>query len=47
MEQYYTVKELASIPAKEVLIATVLGTLNAPITALAVALQAIADKQEA
>ncbi len=40
-------KALAELPSKEVLIATVLGTLNAPITALAVALQAIADKQEA
>jgi large subunit ribosomal protein L10 len=40
-------KKLAELPSKEVLIATVLGTLNAPITALAVALQAIADQKDA
>ena len=40
-------KALAELPSKEVLVATVLGTLNAPITALAVALQAIADQKGA
>ncbi len=40
-------KALAELPSKEILVATVLGTLNAPITALAVALQAIADQKEA
>ncbi len=52
------VTALAELPSREVLIATVLGTLNAPITGLvtvlnanirglAVALQAIADKKNA
>lgn len=52
------VKELADLPSKEVLIATVLGTMQAPITGLvrvlngtigglAIALKAIADKQSA
>nr|WP_319487437.1 50S ribosomal protein L10 [uncultured Caproiciproducens sp.] len=52
------VKELASLPAKEVLVAQVLGGLNAPITGfvtvlngtikgLVVALNAIAEKQAA
>ncbi len=38
------VKELASIPAKEVLIAKMLGSLQSPISGLAVALQAVVDK---
>ena len=52
------VKELAELPSKEVLVAKVLGMLQAPITGfvrvlngtiggLAIALKAIADKQEA
>lgn len=52
------VKELAELPPKEVLVAKVLGMLQAPITGfvrvlngtiggLAIALKAIADKQEA
>ena len=39
------VEELAEIPSKEVLIAMLLGTLNAPVSALARALNAIAEKQ--
>ena len=39
------VEELAKIPSKEVLIAMLLGTLNAPVAALARALNAIAEKQ--
>lgn len=39
-----TVKELASIPPKEVLIGKMLGSLLGPISGLAVALQAIVDK---
>lgn len=39
-----TVKELADIPPKEVLIAKMLGSLQSPISGLAVALQAIVDK---
>ena len=42
-----TVKELASLPSKEVLIARALGSLNGPITGLVIALNAIAEKQEA
>ena len=42
-----TVRELASLPSKEVLIARALGGLNAPITSLVIALNAIAEKQEA
>lgn len=42
-----TVKELAALPSKEVLIARALGGLNAPITSLVIALNAIAEKQEA
>ena len=38
------VAELASIPSKEVLIAKMLGSLQSPISGLAVALQAIVDK---
>ena len=39
------VDKLASIPSKEQLIANLLGMLNAPVSALGRALQAIADKQ--
>ena len=39
-----TIKELANIPAKEVLIARMLGSLQGPIQGLAVALQAVIDK---
>jgi len=39
------IEELAKIPSKEVLIAMLLGTLNAPISAMARALNAIAEKQ--
>jgi large subunit ribosomal protein L10 len=39
------VEELSKIPSKEVLIAMLLGTLNAPIAAMARALNAIAEKQ--
>lgn len=39
-----TVKELADIPSKEVLIARMLGSLQGPLSGLAVALQAIIDK---
>ncbi len=39
------VEELSKIPSKDILIATLLGTLNAPISALARALNAIAEKQ--
>lgn len=42
-----TVKELAALPSKEMLVARVLGGLNAPITGLVIALNAIAEKQEA
>lgn len=38
------VNELANIPPKEVLIARMLGSLQSPISGLAVALQAIVDK---
>lgn len=38
------VNELASIPAKEVLIAKMLGSLQSPISGLAIALQAVVDK---
>ena len=38
------VNELAEIPSKEVLIARMLGSLQGPLTGLAVALQAIIDK---
>ena len=40
------VEALAKIPSKEILIATVLGTFNAPIAALARALNAIAEQKE-
>lgn len=39
-----TVKELAEIPPKEVLLARMLGSLTAPLSGLAVALQAVIDK---
>lgn len=39
------VEELAKIPSKEILIAMLLGTLNAPVAALARGLKAIAEKQ--
>lgn len=39
-----TVKELADIPSREVLIARMLGSLQGPLSGLAVALQAIIDK---
>ena len=39
------VEALAEIPSKEILIAMLLGTLNAPIAAMARALNAIAEKQ--
>ena len=39
-----TVKELADIPPKEVLIAKMLGSLQSTISGLAVALQAVVDK---
>ena len=40
-----TIKSIGELPSKDVLVATVLGTLNAPIAALARALNAIAEKQ--
>ena len=39
------VEELSKIPSKDVLIAMLLGTLNAPISAMARALNAIVEKQ--
>ena len=39
-----TIKELADIPSREVLIARMLGSMQGPISGLAVALQAIIDK---
>ena len=39
------VEALAEIPSKEILIAMLLGTLNAPVAAFARALNAIAEKQ--
>ena len=39
------VEEIAKIPSKESLVAMLLGTLNAPVAALARALNAIAEKQ--
>ena len=41
------VETLANIPSKEQLIANLLAMLNAPVSALARALQAIADKENA
>lgn len=40
------VKELASIPSKEVLIGKLLGSIKAPVANFAYLVQAIADKQE-
>lgn len=40
------VKVFASIPSKEVLLAKLLGSLKSPITGLAIALQAVADKKQ-
>lgn len=40
------VEALAKIPSKEILIATVLGTFNAPIAALARAINAIAEQKQ-
>ncbi len=40
-----TIDRLSKLPSKNTLIATVLGTMNAPIAALARALKAIADQQ--
>lgn len=42
-----TVKEIAAIPPKEVLIAKMLGSLNSPIAGLAMVLDQIAQKQSA
>lgn len=42
-----TVKEIANIPAKEVLIAKMLGSLNSPIAGLAMVLDQVAQKQSA
>ena len=39
-----TVTELASIPAKEILLARMLGSLTGPIQSLAIGLQAVIDK---
>ena len=41
-----TVQQLASLPTREVLIAMVLGTLNAPISGLARVINAIKEKME-
>ncbi len=40
-----TVENLAKLPSKEILLATVLGAFNAPIAAFARAVQAIVDKE--
>lgn len=40
------VKVFASIPSREVLLAKMLGSLQSPITGLAIALKAIADKNQ-
>ncbi len=42
-----TVKEIADIPPKEVLVAKMLGSLNSPIAGLAMVLGQIAEKQSA
>jgi len=42
-----TVKEIADIPPKEVLIAKMLGSLNSPIAGLAMVLDQVAQKQSA
>lgn len=41
------VEDIANIPSKEILIATMLGNFNAPISGLARVLNAIAEKQSA
>ena len=40
------VKVFASIPSREVLLAKMLGSLQSPIAGLAIALKAVADKQQ-
>ena len=40
-----TVESLAAIPPKDILLSTVLGTMMAPVAALARVLQAVADKK--
>ena len=42
-----TVNGLAKLPAREVLIAMVLGSLNAPVAAFARVLNAIVEKENA
>ena len=42
-----TIKALGELPGKDVLVAMVLGTMNAPIAALARAIKAIAEQQGA
>ncbi len=42
-----TIAQLGELPSKDVLVAMVLGTMNAPIAALARAINAIAEKQGA
>lgn len=42
-----TVEHLGSLPSKEILLAMVLGTMNAPIASLARAIKAIADQKGA
>ncbi len=41
------IEDIANIPSKEILIATMLGNFNAPISGLARVLNAIAEKQSA
>ena len=40
-----TIKQLASIPPREVLLAQLVGMLSSPMRSLAIAIKAIADKQ--
>ena len=42
-----TIKQLGELPGKDVLVAMVLGTMNAPIAALARAINAIAEQKSA
>ena len=42
-----TIKQLGELPGKDVLVAMVLGTMNAPIAALARAINAIAEQKGA
>ena len=42
-----TIKQLGELPGKDMLVAMVLGTLNAPIAALARAINAIAEQKGA